>query len=133
MMSKLPAKTNWVLYPNGRVRGRPFLIKKIDGMHRYFFATENPVTVGKTGSMRNNVLWLQKKMKEKGVSMSFRRDRTGGFWLSHTLTGTYGRGPVRSIEDLMENGWEIHETIEPSESNGYRRIYLSEDGRTSNE
>lgn len=126
---KLPAKSNWMLYPQGRVRARPYLIKKVDGIHRYFFATENPKTVGKKGSIRNNVLSLQKEMATKGESMSFRRDRNGGYWLSHILTGTYGRGPVRSIEDLMVGGWEIHDTIAPSEANGWRYIYLSKDGR----
>ena len=131
MTTKLQPKSNWMLYLQGRVRARPYLIKKIDGMHRYFWGSENPVTVGKKGSTRNNILHLQKIMEQKNVSMSFRRDRNGGYWLSHVLTGTYGRGRVKSISDLMETGWEIHDTIAPSESNGYRTIYIGENGEVT--
>jgi len=77
-------------------------------------------------------------MDEMGTSMSFRCDRDGGYWISHILTdrSLHRRfdadrtdGTIRSIEDLMETGWEITNTILPSKENGFRFIYQGLGGK----
>ena len=52
------------------------------------------------------------RFKDRGVNLSIRVTDNDTLWMSHMETGVYGRGPVRSVEDLYEEGYEIRDSSE---------------------
>ena len=92
-----------MFYVNG---ARPFMfrIKSFDGRLYYKLCGGEPTQVTK-----EMIASRKRHFKERGVKLSIRVTGDSEMWLDHKETGTYGRGPIRSVDYLYEKGYEIDE------------------------